>query len=135
VFVDYLQLMHASGENRTQEITQISGRLKALAKDLNVPVVVLSQLTRDNAKGGAASRPQLHHLRDGGSIEQDADVVLMIHRPNKATDHGRFTDGEEVELILAKQRNGPANVNSKVHWHGPTMRFTDITTSHEEGAA
>lgn len=135
VFVDYLQLMHAGGENRTQEITQISGRLKALAKDLNVPVVVLSQLTRDNAKGGAASRPQLHHLRDGGSIEQDADVVLMIHRPNKATDHGRFTDGEEVELILAKQRNGPANVNSKVHWHGPTMRFTDITTSHEEGAA
>lgn len=135
VFVDYLQLMHANGENRTQEITQISGRLKALAKDLNVPVVVLSQLTRDNAKGGAASRPQLHHLRDGGSIEQDADVVLMIHRPNKATDHGRFTDGEEVELILAKQRNGPANVNSKVHWHGPTMRFTDITTSHEEGAA
>lgn len=127
VFVDYLQLLHGNGaENRTQEITQISGRLKALAKELSVPLVVLSQLTRDNAKGGPASRPQLHHLRDGGSIEQDADVVLLIHRPNKATDSGRFQHGEIVEIILAKQRNGPANRTLEMQWDGPTMRFTDL---------
>lgn len=126
VFVDYLQLIHGTGsENRTQEITQISGRLKALAKELNVPVVALSQLTRDSAKGGAAVRPQLHNLRDGGSIEQDADVVLLIHRPNKATESGRFQNGEEAELILAKQRNGPANRVLPVYWDGPTMRFAD----------
>lgn len=130
-FVDYLQLLRGTAENRTQEIQQISGQLLALAKELNIPVVVLSQLSRDNAKGG--SRPQLHHLRDGGSIEQDAHVVLLIHRPNKAEDSNRFTDGETVELILAKQRMGPANLTKQVGWHGPTMRFTDLT--REEGAA
>lgn len=125
VFVDYLQLLHGTGENRTQEITQISGRLKALAKDLNCPVVALSQLTRDSARQGAATRPALHNLRDGGSIEQDADVVLMIHRPNKQADSSRFGDGEEVELILAKQRNGPAGVVREAVWHAASMRFTD----------
>lgn len=135
VFIDYLQLLHGTAENRTQEITQISGRLKALAKELGVPVVVLSQLTRDNAKGGPASKPQLHNLRDGGSIEQDADVVLMIHRPNKLQDSARFQDGEMVELILAKQRNGPANRTLAVSWHGPTMRFTDMERVGDEGAA
>lgn len=134
VFIDYLQLIHGTGaENRTQEITQISGRLKALAKELNVPVVVLSQLTRDSAKGGG--RPQLHNLRDGGSIEQDADVVVLIHRPNKAAESGRFEHGEEVELILAKQRNGPANRVLKAGWDGPTMRFTEPTEARQDGAA
>jgi replicative DNA helicase len=132
VFVDYLQLIHGSGaENRTQEITQISGRLKALAKELNVPIVALSQLTRDSAKAGAAARPQLHNLRDGGSIEQDADVVILIHRPNKATESGRFQDGEAAELIVAKQRNGPANRILPVHWDGPTMRFADTEDKAE----
>lgn len=125
VFVDYLQLLHGTGENRTQEITQISGRLKALAKELNCPVVALSQLTRENARQGASTRPQLHNLRDGGSIEQDADVVLMIHRPNRQTETSRFEDGEAVELILAKQRNGPAGVVREAVWHAASMRFTD----------
>lgn len=127
VFVDYLQLLHGSGtENRTQEITQISGRLKGLAKELNVPLVVLSQLTRDNQRGPTPTRPQLHHLRDGGSIEQDSDVVIAIHRPNKAPDSGtRFADGEVAELLLLKQRNGPANRTIETVWNGPTMRFAD----------
>jgi len=123
-FVDYLQLLHGTAENRTQEIQQISGQLLGLAKELNIPIVVLSQLSRDNAKGGG--RPQLHHLRDGGSIEQDAHVVLLIHRPNKSEDSNRFIDGETVELILAKQRMGPAGRTISVGWHGPTMRFTDM---------
>jgi replicative DNA helicase len=128
VFVDYLQLLHGSGaENRTQEITQISGRLKALAKELNVPLFALSQLTRDSARGGPAVRPQLHNLRDGGTIEQDADVVMLIHRPNKSTESGRFQDNETVELILAKQRNGPQNRVIDLAWHGPTMRFAEMT--------
>lgn len=132
VFVDYLQLIHGShAENRTQEITQISGRLKALAKELNIPIVALSQLTRDNARAGAATRPQLHNLRDGGSIEQDADVVILIHRPNKATESGRFQEGEIAELIVAKQRNGPANRVIEVAWDGPTMRFADKVDASE----
>lgn len=133
IFVDYLQLLHGSGsENRTQEITQISGRLKALAKELNVPLVALSQLTRDNARSqGGPSRPQLHNLRDGGSIEQDADVVLMIHRPNRTTDSSKFADGEVVELILAKQRNGPAGRVEEVIFDAPSMRFADKARQSE----
>lgn len=137
VFVDYLQLLHGGdAENRTQEITQITGRLKALAKELGVPVVALSQLTRDNARQGAGKRPELHNLRDGGSIEQDADVVVLIHRPNKSSDSARFAAGEEVEIILAKQRNGPAPRTVSAIWDGPTMRFADKTmepTQPEQG--
>jgi len=135
IFVDYLQLIHGTGaENRTQEITQISGRLKALAKELNVPLVALSQLTRDSAKSGATSRPQLHNLRDGGSIEQDADVVILIHRPNKATESGRFEDGEIAELIVAKQRNGQANRVIEMAWHAPSMRFSDVERRQERAS-
>ena len=133
VFVDYLQLIQSSSqENRTQAITEISGRLKALAKELGVPVVALSQLTRDNAKTGA--RPELHNLRDGGTIEQDADVVLFIHRPNKSPESGRLQSGEVVELLLAKQRNGPQGRVVEVIWDAPTMRFTDAPASMERAS-
>jgi replicative DNA helicase len=128
VFVDYLQLIQGSAENRTQEVSRISGGLVSLAKELNIPIVVLSQLSREAAKQGALARPQLHHLRDSGSIEQDAHVVVLIHRPNQQSESGRFTDGEEAELIVAKNRNGPANRIVPVYWDGPTMRFTDIQT-------
>jgi replicative DNA helicase len=126
VFIDYLQLMNGTksrSENRTQEVREISGRLKALAKELKIPIVVLSQLSRESAKtpGG---RPQLHHLRDGGDIEQDADVVILIHRPNR-TESGAYEDGEEVELLLEKQRQGPARVTVSAIWNGPTMSFMD----------
>jgi replicative DNA helicase len=134
VFVDYLQLIHGSAENRTQEISQVSGRLLALAKELNIPVVALSQLTRDNARGGPAQRPQLHNLRDGGSIEQDAHVVLFIHRPHKPLDGGRLEGTEDAELILAKQRNGISNLTLPVTWDGPRFRFAE-RIADEEGAA
>lgn len=134
VFIDYLQLIQGAAENRTQEIAQISGRLVALAKELQIPVVVLSQLSREAAKGGPLTKPQLHNLRDSGAIEQDAHVVLLIHRPNQQTESGRFQDGEQAELILAKQRNGPANRTLPVYWDGPTMQFADMS-AREEGAA
>lgn len=101
VVVDYLQLIHERGyENRNLEIAAISRGFKALAKELDVPVVLLSQLSR----AGARERPNLTHLRDGGSIEQDADVVIFLVRP-EMTDR----DAEQglAEVLVAKQRNGP----------------------------
>jgi replicative DNA helicase len=109
VIVDYLQLMSGSAaryENRTQEISQISRGLKGVAKELNIPVIAVSQLSRAvEARHGEHRRPQLSDLRESGSIEQDADVVLFIYReeminPNE-DNKGR------AELIIGKQRNGP----------------------------
>jgi replicative DNA helicase len=112
--VDYLQLMHQKGkvESRQLEVSEISRSLKALAKELEVPILALSQLNRkvEERKGG---RPMLSDLRESGAIEQDADVVMFIHR-----DEGDDEDGGggptymrsgavPVELIVAKQRNGP----------------------------
>lgn len=103
--VDYLQLIQAGvrADNRVQEIAYISRQLKALAKDLNIPVLVLSQLSRP-PKGQEDKRPVLSDLRESGAIEQDADVVLFIHRePQQAEDSAAYA----YEFILAKQRNGP----------------------------
>ena len=112
VVVDYLQLLAAGGkfENRTQEVTFISKGLKALAKELKVPVVGLSQLRRPDQRAKAGQRPQISDLRESGSIEQDADVIVMIHVPKrKKEDPDEDTDspGTETTLILGKQRNGP----------------------------
>ena len=102
--VDYLQLIQAGirTDNREQEIAYISRQLKALAKDLDIPVVVLSQLSRPQ-KGQEEKRPVLSDLRESGAIEQDADVVIFIHRETSSEDNSRF----EHELVIAKQRNGP----------------------------
>ncbi len=107
--VDYLQLMHLKGkvENRQLEVSEISRSLKALAKELDVPVLALSQLNRkvEERKGG---RPLLSDLRESGAIEQDADVVMFIHRDDEDEDGGMaFRESSPVELIVAKQRNGP----------------------------
>jgi replicative DNA helicase len=115
IVIDYLQLMHQKGkvESRQLEVSEISRALKQLAKELEVPVIALSQLNRkvEERKGG---KPMLSDLRESGSIEQDADVVMFIHREDQ--DEGGGADGEEgaksrtvipVELIVAKQRNGP----------------------------
>jgi replicative DNA helicase len=111
VIVDYLQLMHLGGrvESRQQEITTISRYLKALARELNVPVVVLSQLNRA-PEGREGHRPRMSDLRESGSIEQDADVVMLLHREDYY--HRGQKDYEpdnRADLIIAKQRNGPTD--------------------------
>ncbi len=111
VVVDYMQLMSGRGrfENRTQEISSISRGLKALAKELRVPVISISQLSRAPEQRGGDHRPQLSDLRESGSIEQDADLVGFIFRPEvyKDPDNVPEEDRGRAELIIAKQRNGP----------------------------
>ncbi len=107
IIVDYLQLMRGRGrvENRTQEISEISRSLKELAKDLNLPVIAISQLSRAPEQRGGDRRPQLSDLRESGAIEQDADVVMFVYREElyKQTEENRG----RAQLIIAKQRNGP----------------------------
>jgi replicative DNA helicase len=112
VIVDYLQLITAHGRfgNRNEEVSNISRALKGMAKELRVPVVVLSQLTR--APEREERKPQLSDLRESGAIEQDADVVLFINRPNLFNTDLPDEERNKAELLIAKQRNGPiGNLN------------------------
>jgi replicative DNA helicase len=113
VIVDYLQLIAAHGRfgNRTEEVSYISRALKGMAKELQVPVLVLSQLTRAPAR--EERDPQLADLRESGAIEQDADVVMFINRPNFYKTDLPEEDRAKTELIIAKQRNGPTG---KLHF-------------------
>jgi replicative DNA helicase len=112
IIIDYLQLMSVEGMKggtRTEEVSLISRSLKALAKELNVPVIALSQLSRSVETRGGIKRPMLSDLRESGAIEQDADIVSFLYRPEyygiKEDEEGRNTEGL-VEYILAKHRNG-----------------------------
>jgi replicative DNA helicase len=110
--IDYLQLLHSTGrraqDNRQQEIAEISGGIKALAKELKIPVIVLAQLNRDVEKRPKAT-PMLSDLRESGAIEQDADLVGLLYKPSSQDDEagGTETEGIPVNLLIAKQRNGP----------------------------
>jgi replicative DNA helicase len=111
VVVDYLQLMHAPGlASREQEIATISRSMKSLAKELNVPVLALSQLNRSVEKR-KGEPPMLSDLRESGAIEQDADVVLFLHRPGEGEGEAQVpSEVQEVELHVAKQRQGPTGM-------------------------
>jgi replicative DNA helicase len=137
VVIDYLQLMTGGStgpgakryENRTQEVSAISRGLKALAKELGIPVIALSQLSRASEQRGGDKKPMLSDLRESGSIEQDADVVAFIHRESY---YNRGEGGEpdpdtdnKAEIIIAKQRNGPTG-SVQLAWIGRCTRFDNL---------
>ena len=139
IVVDYLQLMSAtlpsSGrknyENRTQEVSAISRGLKALSKELNVPVLALSQLSRASERRGEDRRPLLSDLRESGSIEQDADVVAFIHRESYYNRDEEQSDADRAksEIILAKQRNGPTGT-VQLNFISRFTRFDNPDSGH-----
>ncbi|MGH9726208.1 MAG: DnaB-like helicase C-terminal domain-containing protein, partial [Candidatus Acidiferrales bacterium] len=116
LIVDYLQLVIPSSSgrqsNRQEDVAGISRGLKALAKELKIPIVVLSQLTRAPERDDR--KPQLSDLRESGAIEQDADVVMFINRPNFYKTDMPEEDRAKAELIIAKQRNGPTGLHNFV---------------------
>ena len=134
VMVDYLQLMAGGGRfsSRSEEVSAISRGLKGVAKDLDVPLLVLSQLSRQPERRGGDHRPQLSDLRESGSIEQDADVVMFIVRPSVYDRDAE--DPRRAELIIAKQRNGPIGDIDLVFQHEYT-RFENAETMRDEGDA
>ncbi len=122
VIIDYLQLMHGSKkryDNRTTEVGDISRNLKIMAKELGVPVLCASQLSRESEKRGD-KRPMLSDLRESGAIEQDADVVMFLHREGIYSDE---VDKSEAELSIAKNRHGETR-KINLHWSGDTTTFT-----------
>ena len=129
IFVDYLQLMRGSSraENRQQELSEISRSLKALAKELNVPVVALSQLSRAVEKR-PDRRPILSDLMESGGIEANADMVLFIYREAYYTRDAE--DGNLAELIVAKQRNGPTGT-VELYFHDRYGKFANIARGKE----
>jgi replicative DNA helicase len=133
IVVDYLQLMHLGGmvESRQQEISTISRYLKGLARELNVPVIVLSQLNR-SPEGREDHRPRMSDLRESGSIEQDADVVMLLHREDyyHRGEEG-YEDDNTAEVILAKQRNGPTGT-VKLAFRDKCTRFENLAKIEQE---
>jgi replicative DNA helicase len=127
VVIDYLQLMTATrGESRQQEITDISREIKALAKEFGVPIVVACQLNRA-VEYRTDNRPRLSDLRESGSLEQDADKVLLLHRPSYYELKLDFSaeDTGEAEIIIAKNRNGPIG-SVQCCWISDYMSFCDV---------
>jgi replicative DNA helicase len=127
VLVDYLQLMGGDTrtDNRVQEVSYISRNLKVLARELNVPVMAAAQLSRA-VEQRTDKRPVLSDLRESGSLEQDADIVLFIHRPNmmeKEQPGMKKPDFEQIELIVAKHRNGPTSPGIGILFQGNVTRF------------
>nr|MCR4995311.1 replicative DNA helicase [Bacteroidales bacterium] len=133
ILIDYLQLMNASGTSfgsRQEEVSNISRSLKGLAKELNIPIIALSQLNRsvEKREGEDGKRPQLSDLRESGAIEQDADMVCFIHRPEyykiEVDEKGRSMKGM-AEFIIAKHRNGAVDT-VLMRFRNEYARFQDL---------
>jgi replicative DNA helicase len=127
IIIDYLQLMSGpgsgkSGENRQQEIAAISRGLKALARELGIPIIALSQLSRA-VEARPNKRPMLSDLRESGSIEQDADLVMFIYRDEYYNPHSEKAG--IAEIIVGKQRNGPTGT-VELQFHASHVRFNDL---------
>ena len=123
--------------NREQEVAFISRTLKAIAKELNVPMIALSQLSRATEQRGGSKRPQLSDLRESGAIEQDADIVAFIHRPEyygMNTDENGMPTAGMAEIILAKHRNG-AVCDVKLRFLKDQARFADMEADENSTAA
>lgn len=130
IMIDYIQLMSSGGsrrnENRVNEVSEISRNLKITAKELNVPIIVLSQLSRSvESRTENGHRPMLSDLRDSGAIEQDADIVLFLYNPEKYNDIPQEDEPGTVELIIAKHRNGRTGT-VKLRWIGEYTTFVNI---------
>ncbi len=131
IIIDYLQLMQGSGKsdgNRVQEVSEISRGLKLIARELNVPVIALSQLSR-SVENRSPQIPQLADLRESGSIEQDADIVMFIYREayyNPETERDNITD-----LIISKHRNGPVGT-VELYFHPERLRFMSLDRRHDQ---
>ncbi len=136
VIIDYLQIMRSTKrtDSRVQEVSEMTRNLKILAKELDIPVMTLSQLSRDSEKRGKKEhRPQLSDLRDSGSIEQDADIVLFLYREDyydeQSDKNPETSDKNSGECIVAKNRHGETRT-VPLHWQGEFMRFTAEETDH-----
>ena len=129
ILIDYLQLMSGSGEeSRQQEVSEISRNIKAIAKEMQCPVIALSQLSRAPEQR-ADHRPMLSDLRESGSIEQDADLVMFLYRDEY---YNKETEEKNVaECIIAKQRNGPVG-NVKLAWIGQFSKFGNLEHNYRE---
>ena len=126
VVIDYLQLMQGGRqENRQQEISEISRSLKALARELDVPILALSQLSR-SVELRAEKKPQLSDLRESGSLEQDADIVMFLYR-DEYYNRDDTNNQNIAELIIAKNRNGPTT-SIRLQFQKEIMKFRDLTT-------
>ena len=133
IIVDYLQLLQGSDRyagNRVQEVTEISRGLKTLARELEIPVIALAQLSR-GVTGRDVPRPVLSDLRESGSIEQDADLVMFLHRPDYYKQNSDdFVPTNITELILAKHRHGPVG-KVELYFHPELLRFMSLDKEHE----
>jgi replicative DNA helicase len=133
IIVDYLQLMQNSKlrtENRVQELSQITRSLKLIAREFNIPVIALSQLSR-NVENRVEKKPMLSDLRESGSIEQDADLVLMLYRKNYYDTSNSNRNENDIELIVAKQRNGPTGT-IKLEFDKRSNKFLNIENIESE---